>query len=337
MNRMLSLSFAASALLLGQETSFAQKTAPATWYELELLAHEVSGESVNARGVVVARQFSGANSFVWSRPTGLQPLFPAAGEPYASVSDVNRDGFAVGYSHDGNQTVPTVWSPSGFPARIPGTSGSAIAIDDSGAVLGSDFVGPTRVPWIWDAVGGMRPLSDFGLPSGYVASDLRSSFVVGGGPSLQAFRLDLASSTFTPLGGLGTYSGAFSVNKSGHVVGWTNWAATLDTVPFLWTPEGGMRRLGPLMPSSMSLDTGWAWSINDSGEVVGEIEVSTDFYHAFLWNEFQGMRDLNELVKNRGPYELTRARSISSSGWITGLAIDHSAGDTLIGFVLKPI
>ena len=71
--------------------------------------------------------------------------------------------------------------------------------------------------------------------------------------------------------------------------------------------------------------------VSVAGEVVGEIEVSTDFYHAFLWNEFQGMRDLNELVKNRGPYELTRARSISSSGWITGLAIDHSAGDTLIG------
>ena len=87
----------------------------------------------------------------------------------------------------------------------------------------------------------------------------------------------------------------------------------------------------------MFLDTGWAWSINDADAVVGEIEVSTDFYHAFLWDEVLGMRDLNTLVENRGPYELTRARSISSSGWITGDALDHSAGGTLIGFVLKPI
>jgi probable HAF family extracellular repeat protein len=315
-----------------------QHTAPATWYELHLLPHQVSGESVNTRGIVVARGVSGAISYRWSRPTGLQQLFPAAGLPYASVADVNRAGFAVGYSHDYSQaTVPTVWSPSGVPAVIPGTNGSAGAISDTGVVIGVDFVGTTRVPWIWDASSGMRPLADFGLPSGYDPTDICSSFVVGGGPNLQAFRLDLSTSTFTPLGALGFYSNAASVNQHGHVVGWTNWGGFYDIAPFLWTPEHGMRRLGPLMPDWMFLNTGWAWSINDSGEVVGEIEVATDFYHAFLWNEFQGMRDLNELVKNRGPYELTRARSISSSGWITGLAIDHSNGDTLIGFVLKPI
>lgn len=332
------MSVLAGLALLGLAAeSGAQTAAPRSRFRMHVFPWGTVGVDVNARGRAVARDISSYSSYAWRRRLGVQPLAPANGLPWASVNSLDSAGIAVGFSRDNSQAVPTIWSPSGVPLAIPGAPvGGAVAINDAGVIVGmSDETSPPS-GWMWDAAHGVRPLSDFGLPAGKFVSDLSASgYVVGGGPSSRAFRLDLSTSTYLTLG-TATYSGAYGVNEKGHVVGWFA-DASLDARPFLWTPSGGMQPLDPLMPSGMFLETGWAHGLNDDGDVVGEIEVSTDFYHAFLWSEPQGMRDLNTLVDGRGSIELLRARRITDTGWIVGEGQDHSVGGAWVGFVLEPL
>lgn len=65
-------------------------------------------------------------------------------------------------------------------------------------------------------------------------------------------------------------------------------------------------------------------SINDYSQIVGRSEYSGAWweYHAFIWDEKSGMRDLNHLIpQDSGWSELTEANFISNDGLIEGIGL----------------
>ena len=105
---------------------------------------------------------------------------------------------------------------------------------------------------------------------------------------------------------LGTLSGANSakvsdINKTGQIVG------TSANHAFLWS-NGVMTDLGTL-GGSVSM----AYSINDSGVVVGEASTASGEMHAFVWQSGV-MKDLGFAG------ETSAARGINSKGDIVGVA-----------------
>jgi probable HAF family extracellular repeat protein len=120
------------------------------------------------------------------------------------------------------------------------------------------------------------------------------------------FTCAAAAQTSYTVTDLGTLSGASSakvadINKFGQIVG------TSANHAFLWS-NGVMTDLGTL-GGSVSM----AYSINDSGVVVGEAATSSGEMHAFVWQ--------NGVMKDLGVAgETSAARGINSKGDIVGVA-----------------
>jgi probable HAF family extracellular repeat protein len=127
------------------------------------------------------------------------------------------------------------------------------------------------------------------------------------------------------LGGLvpGGYGQAWDVNDSGQVVGL---ADSVDasgnpaTHIFLWTP-GGTDGV-PSNPPMKDLQIPWGGlhflAINNSGVVVGNEATSAGRYHAFVWDQAHGGRDLNDpdVVPSDLGVELRYATAIDDQGKI---------------------
>jgi len=83
------------------------------------------------------------------------------------------------------------------------------------------------------------------------------------------------------------WGGAFGINDSGQVVGYSR-TATGESHAFLWT-DGVMKDLGTLGGTNSV-----AFGINDSGQVVGYSITATGETHPFLWTDGV-MQDLGTL------------------------------------------
>jgi probable HAF family extracellular repeat protein len=118
---------------------------------------------------------------------------------------------------------------------------------------------------------------------------------------------------------------AAAINDSDLVVGTTGEDSSTQTFAHAFLYDGtSVRDLGTLGGGLRSS----ASDINASGQVVGSSWLSTvetslyrpELYHAFLWEEGLGMRDLNALVAAPG-WILTSATAINDAGDIVGSAI----------------
>ena len=115
-----------------------------------------------------------------------------------------------------------------------------------------------------------------------------------------------------PMQDLGTldstrvYSTACDINNNGKIVGW-GWSAT-DGRAFLYSGSGPMKDLGTLSGSDS-----WACAINDSGQIVGEADLSDGEYRAFLYSGSGPMKSIGTLGGTK-----SAAVSINNSGQIVG-------------------
>jgi probable HAF family extracellular repeat protein len=125
------------------------------------------------------------------------------------------------------------------------------------------------------------------------------------------------------LGGLipGGYGQAWDVNDSGQVVGW---ADSLDANGnptrhvFLWTPGGtdGVPSNPQMKDLPITMGGLHFLAINNSGVVVGNEATNAGPYHAFVWDQTRGVRDLNELVPSNLGVELRYAADVNNQGQI---------------------
>jgi len=253
--------------------------------------------AVNDSGVVVGDTTTGAFVFDGSTMVDL---------PEAGARGINADGWVAGYVEMEN---PYRTSPR---PRAP-------ALYD-----GTDW-------WILD----IAKVYPRGTRQGvyadlFVLEDLNDSRTAIGTKSRSGLYGSSAIRTppefdrieYLPIPGGGR---AVAINEDGLVVGTTGEDSSTQSYAHAYLLKGmdltDLGTLGGGLRSSAS-------DINASGQVVGSAWLSTvetslyrpELYHAFLWDEANGMRDLNALVAAPG-WVLTSATAINDAGEIVGSAI----------------
>jgi len=349
----LSLGWAALALC-GASRVEAQRAAPAELYRLTLPckpAPPPSGESSSAwavagEWVVGSCERPDERGFRWSRAVGPNLLLPAPGAVASWATAVNRMGTAAGVSYPGE--VLTLWSAAGgagLPLALPYVNAADLrptAINDAGVLVGHVETLDGFRSWVWDPVNGSRALPSLGFPPFGLATDINALGQISGyiEPSFPVtspipFLFDLASGTSTFLA---SASGgqAFGLDDAGNVVGQVISLPNGPSPPCLW--RSSTDRLDLTEGSAHAGASGVALDVNRDGLVVGELVPNTlpSQRRAFVWSEALGLRDLNDLVENRGSILLLTALDVSDRGWIVGIARDTASGTQTMAFLLRP-
>ena len=326
--------------------------------------------AINNYGQVVGRS---AGAFLWTptTPLGTTGSMVHIGDIPGGASDsfafaINDYGQVVGEGQAPTGQHGFLWTPDSPNT----TSGSIIDLGDLpggvdrshayginalGQVVGEGEASTGARAFLWSPTtpnGTTGAIVDIGeLPGGANASSAvainESGQMAGGSNNLsgrRAFRWtpdapNGSTGSMVSLGdlpgGVG-YSTAYATNATGQVVGECDDATS--TRAFLWTPDspgkdsGTMIDLGDV-PGSAGANA--AYSINASGQVVGESVNNVAGQRAFLWTADDGMRDLNDLLDGSGAdWTLHIAYGINDFGQIVGLGVHegHSRG-----FLLTPV
>lgn len=221
-----------------------------------------NANGVNNAGQVVGQLYGPAGNHAYLYDAGsmidLGSLEPSGA---AVANDINDAGQVAGWSASasGTRYQAFVYSNGvmhGLGFLPGGTYSYANAINNSGQVTGSSSLG--------------------GSDPGYTSE--------------HAFLYD--HGVMKDLGTLGgAISKGFGINDAGQVAGvsYTILGNSQDFRAFLYA-NGAMRDLGTVVPGANS----WARGINNRGQVVGWYDVGTG--RAFIWDQGNGMRDLNAMV-----------------------------------------
>jgi probable HAF family extracellular repeat protein len=228
-----------------------------------------------------------------------------------------------------------------LPGGAVTSHGNAISADGS-AVVGYSISGLGMEAYRWRSPSGpMEPLGDlsggdFESEAFAVSSD--GSVVVGYSKSdsgKQAFRWT-SGSGMVGLGDLagGTFeSWAYGVSSDGTVVvghGNSGLGMDLGREAFRWTSGGGMVGLGDLPGGTYD---SIAYGVSSDGSIIVGFGESASGREAFIWDAFNGMRSLRDVLLNDfgldlAAWTLTKAEAISADGsTIVGYGTDPN-GDT---------
>lgn len=219
----------------------------------------------------------------------------------ASGYAVNDFGTVAGWALNGSGSEQAFISTSmGLQALTSGASDSyAYGINNSGAVVGTNYVNGTAHGTIWSAFGS----TDLGANSYAMAINNAGEVVGGNGDAFTVINGTLQNLA-NPQGV--NWSAAYGVNDAGTVVG-DGQMANGSFRGIIWSPEGSVILLGTLGGSSSQ-----ATDVNDSGEVVGFASLASGYQHAFSMTDDM-MIDLGTLGGG-GSY----AYGINNSGEIVG-------------------
>jgi probable HAF family extracellular repeat protein len=246
---------------------------------------EVVGRSTLADGVTY-------HAFLWTASGGLQDMgSPQGGNSEATA--INDAGEVAGWSAspDGTSIHAFFWSAAtgsvdlGIPPDgHPQSYGSAI--NDVGEVIGTNgnpSYGVSLRCFRWTQTSGMTQSNILYGCSQYQHGINHRGQIIGSNVQGHA-------AIWQPDGSiqdLGTLSGDFassalSINRAGHVVGYSRPTATVGLQrSFFWTPTGGIIDIGrlPKYPNVRSIPYG----INNRNQVVGENGA------AYLWSKTIGI------------------------------------------------
>ncbi len=292
-------------------------------------AGEVVGYAENAGGQ--------DRAFYWYNGT-MTDLGTLGGAESLALG-INDAGWVVGEADTaGGDAHAFLWR-GGLGMSDLGTLGGAEStawdINNAGSVVGeSDVVGGAGVhPFLYQS----GAMTDLGVLTGGTHAQALGINAIGtivgwstttGVIGWHAFVY--TGGTMTDIGnpGLsGGHSGAMAVNDGGNVVGEAEPAGG-GTVPFLYA-GGAMTSLGSLGGS-----VGTAMDIGSSGVIVGWSHVlGGTVARAFIYDDDNGLRDLNDLIPPGSGWLLVAANAINESGWIVGYG---QLGGQDHAFLLKP-
>lgn len=268
-------------------------------------------------------------AFRWSAQDGLQGLGDFAGGEFDSVATgISADGSVIvggGYSEIGSMAFRWTAQAGGvaIPPPAPYQNSEAEAVSRDGQVItGTSFGGPSQSGtdfriMQWRASTGSISLE---LPSDYeYATHPKASgdgsVVVGGAivatdGSGAAFRWTAATG-MRPLTALD--SNAEAISADGHVIAGIVVGGGLT----IWRDDGTVQNAGELL--SYYTDVRAQAMVPDGSIIVGAAQVSGSHYHAFIWDQENGMRDLNQVLVsdygvNLNGWTLEWATAISDNG-----------------------
>jgi probable HAF family extracellular repeat protein len=282
-------------------------------------------QAISADGSTVVGE-SGYDAWRWTQSGGRQNLGFLPGGDWSDASGVSADGSVVVGTSDstlGTQGEAFRWTEAGGMVGLGDMTGGAFVSqglgvsDDGSIVVGMGWSSSGYEAFRWTEAGGMVGLGDLSGGSFYswahgISAD--GSTIVGESESTlgtEAFRWTQSSSMV----GLGLMAGgehgssAYDASADGSViVGFGHFGGHFEA--FRWTESGGMQSLGEGVAYAVSAD--------------GSVEAGYD-NGAFIWDQYNGKRDIKEVLENDYGLDLT--------GWTLTMATGISAdGSTIVGY-----
>jgi probable HAF family extracellular repeat protein len=326
-----------TSILLGSILSFS-----ASAYELIDLGVGIKPQDVNNHLTVVGTRSTGPTTsiaFRWTSEAGLQDFVYAveanavndneqiAGNTLTGAFFVDNgailewDGFSVqgmnaGGSLSGNKTMDNVYRPTPLPLAPAVFDGQDWNVYDIANVSSRG----TR-KGVYADLYMLEDINDMGLAVGYKGrTGLASSYAI----QIDTNRTinNATDVTYLPIP---TGGEATAINNQNMIVGTSRTNLNTNSYAYAYLYDGvNVHNLGTLHGGLTSS----AADINDDNIVVGSSSLATEItsvkdptqYRAFVWDETNGMRDLNELV-DAGDWILTSATAINAYGDIVGTGI----------------
>ena len=291
--------------------------------------------AINNNNQIVGTAYSNGMSAAWSytEEFGMNQIHWELFDS-TTAHDINDQGMVVGsFSKDG--ATKGFRYQQGFwwyLSPIPGQGESSVyGINNLNQMVGiSDFASESR------ATGWLPILPDtpgFALPNYGPQESSGARKINDSGDSVGQARLAGTTrasifrnnNTIFDLHGLmpnGTsFSQAFDINQLGWVVG--GYSHGNSDFGFVFNLELGLQTVNqPGRQVNLS-------AINDNGEAVGHDGLQT----ALVWDQTNGLRDLNTLIDQQSGWNLTSARDINNNGWIIG---QGSLNGVLTTYLAKP-
>jgi len=264
---------------------------------------------INAAGQVVGTSdlsatagYNTQRAFIWQNGvmSNLGDPLPDASN-YSTAFGINSNGDVAGYQNDGAYH-PVIWKAgvatgatllTPLPCSVFVCQGEALAINDLGQAAGWSSAASGTHAVVWDSTGQPTDLGTFGNSTNNQANGINHQGVVVGysqlDPNLfpatvhafvwQSGSLQIQDLGAIPgpdpnaLGAVDTNSSAWGINTKGDIVGIS--APTENAVLFggggrAFLKSGGvMYDLTTLLLPGINWKLEAAWSINDSGQIVG--------------------------------------------------------------------
>jgi probable HAF family extracellular repeat protein len=292
---------------------------------------------INDSGQVVGYAYTPSGSthaFLYSGGI-MTDLGTLPGGTQSVAYGINASGQVVGYSSIDSSGDDHAFLYSGGVMKDLGTLGgsgsAAYGINASGQVIGNANTASHANHAFLYSGGIMTDLGtlggSFSIAQGINASGQVVGQAANGSGDYDPFLY--SGGVMSDLGGLSSVLGgvANGINDLGQVVGY-GYAAISDEHAFLYS-GGVITDLGALPGGSSSQANG----INASGQVVGEANTATSS-DTFVWDNIQGMRDLNSLIDPNSGWMLQAVGGINDQGQIAGYGLTNGQ---FHAFLLTPI
>jgi uncharacterized membrane protein len=261
---------------------------------------------------------------VWTSRTGVQELTTPKPFHFAEAVSINNSDEIIVNAMDaeGSTHQAFLYSRGTFTA-LAGSQPIARGINDSHLVVGEatspgdhvtkavTWVNRTLYPVNTCCGSSMKGVNKTGTMIGdqYDAQSRYHAFWLRPGEDIQSIGPD------------DRYSSAIAINDAGHVI--------LQAFPdvYLFTTEG-------LKKVQLSKSLNRPRAISNCDVVLGSFGPYSDKDRAFIWDETQGFRDLNDLIPADSEWKLEAAVGMNARGEIIGRG-DHMDGEDQ-GFLLIP-
>ena len=295
--------------------------------------------SINDNGQLSGTEPQGLleyNAFVWENK--LKSYVPANGGNVTWANNIGQAVLIVGAEYNGFSAKPFCWKGglNTYLATLPAKSyGEAMAANAEGTVVG--YVAGITSTWLSTAViwQGNEPLELAKLnpdDTYNMATDINiKGQIVGYSGNSNVKRAFLEHNG--QMRDLGTLPGDISavpeaINDESKVVGYSLNTGN-EKHAFIWDNQ----IISPLPGDG---DQSWATGLNDKGQVVGTIFISSQQQtKAVIWVN-KKMSDLNTQLPQGNKWILQQADDINNSGWIVGVGTNPE-GNENHGFLLIPL
>lgn len=308
-----------AATSLAQGQSGKQSCAAAHYKMIEL---PLRPARINRAGVIIGTTDDHKPAW-WTQKDGLHEIDLPNGFESGEPTAINSSGVIVGFATKTGSSETVAFRYSGGKISLLSRDPSkAMAVNDAGDVAGVsadhlvEWFGIKMAP-LGDCCGGViRGISQNGKIVGRI-NDKAGHY--------NAFVWD-GQHGFEPIAPPhSTMSTALAINDAGHILiqGYT-------------PNEVYLREANGLTPVPLASDAAsQPLAMNRCDVIVGEFGAASDFYHAFVWDRKNGLRDLNQFIPSSEGWILGSAVDINDRGEIVGVG-DHG-NDEDAGFMLSPV